>query len=329
MKAWVIDRVGGPEVLELRDVELPDLQPAEVAIKVKAFGVNAAERYRRLGNMGPIEGVVVPGIEAVGEVIADPSGRLAPGTAVATIMGGLQFDRFGSYAEQVNVLASNVLELPPNNLGWAQLAALPQSYITAWGAVDKSLRIDSESNLLVRGAASALGLSAISLAAKVIGAHVIGIVRSEKDFDAVKHAGAAHVLIDSANTAGEVRDIAPAGVDGVLDIVGGAESAQLARVVRPFGKVTVVGLLAGPPILENFNLIEDLAPAVSIGFFPSQLVGSPALPISEAPLALVIDAIADGRVPSQLAATYGFDDVPRVHELLDGPRAAGKIVVTL
>lgn len=329
MKAWVISREGGPEVLELRDVDLPDLRAGEVAIKVKAFGVNAAERYRRLGKMGPIEGVVVPGIEAVGEVVADPSGRLAPGAAVATIMGGLQFDRFGSYAEQVNVLAGNVFELPSSDLGWAQLAALPQSYITAWGAVDRSLRIGSQSSLLVRGAASALGLSATSLAAKVIGANVIGIVRSEKDLDAVTRAGAAHVLVDTVDLAGRIRELEPAGVDGVLDIVGGPESARLAELVRPFGKVTVVGLLAGPPVLENFSLIDDLAPAVSIGFFPSQLVGSPALPIADAPLALVIDAIANGTVVSQLAATYGFEDVPRVHELLDGPRAPGKIVVTL
>lgn len=329
MKAWVITREGGPEVLELRDVDLPDLQPGEIAIKVKAFGINAGERYRRLGKMGPIEGVVVPGIEAVGEVVADPSGRLAPGAAVATIMGGLQFDRFGSYAEQVNVLAGNVFELPPNDLGWAQLAALPQSYITAWGAVEKSLQIESESLLLVRGASSALGLSAISLAAKVLGAHVIGIVRNEKDLNAVKRAGAEHVLIGSDDLADRVRELAPAGVDGVLDIVGGPESVRLARVVRPFGKVTVVGLLGGPPVLENLNLIEDLAPAVSIGFFPSQLVGSPALPISEAPLALIVGAVANGTIPSQLAATYGFEDVPHVHELLDGPRVPGKIVVAL
>ncbi|WP_078344264.1 zinc-binding dehydrogenase [Mycobacteroides chelonae] len=329
MKAWVITREGGPEVLALRDVDLPDLQPGEVAIKVKAFGINAAERYRRLGKMGPVEGVVVPGIEAVGEVVADPSGRLATGTAVATIMGGLQFDRFGSYAEQVNVLASNVFEIPPNSLGWAQLAALPQSYITAWGAVEKSLWISAGATLLVRGAASALGLSATSLAAKVIGANVIGIVRSDKDLDAVKRAGAAQVLIDSSDLTDKIRELAPAGVEGVLDIVGGHESARLSRVVRPFGKVTVVGLLAGPPVFENFSLTDDLAPAVSIGFFPSQLVGSPALPITEAPLNLVIDAVASGTIPSQLAATYGFEDVRRVHESLDGPRAPGKIVVTL
>lgn len=329
MKAWVITREGGPEVLELRDVSLPDLRPAEVAVKVKAFGINAAERYRRLGKMGPIQGVVVPGIEAVGEVVTDPSGRFAPGTAVATIMGGLQFDRLGSYAEQVNVLAGNVFELPRTDLGWAELAALPQSYITAWGAVDRSLGIDPGGSLLVRGAASALGLSATSLAAKVIGANVLGIVRNEGDFDAVKRAGATQVLIDSADLADKVRELAPEGVDGVLDIVGGPDAARLAQLVRPFGGVTVVGLLAGPPVLENLSLIDDLAPAVSIGFFPSQLVGTPALPIADAPLARVIDGVANGSISSQLAATYEFEDVPRVHQVLDSPRAPGKIVVIL
>ncbi|WP_162950034.1 alcohol dehydrogenase catalytic domain-containing protein, partial [Pseudomonas aeruginosa] len=90
----------------------------EVRIRVRAFGLNRAELYRRAGKMGPIAGPVVPGIEAVGEVLQDPAGQFRVGQRVATAMGGMQFSRNGSYAEEVTVLRSNVVALPDSELSW-------------------------------------------------------------------------------------------------------------------------------------------------------------------------------------------------------------------
>ena len=132
MKAYVVEQAGGPEVLKMKDIASPAPKPHEVKIRVKAFGLNRAEVYRRAGKMGPISGQVVPGIEAVGEVIEDPAGVLRMGQRVATAMGGLQFARNGSYAEQVTVSRSNVVDLKGVTLAWDELAALPESYLTVW-----------------------------------------------------------------------------------------------------------------------------------------------------------------------------------------------------
>src|SRR6266702_745726 len=113
MKAIHITVYGGPEVLSV--TELPDPVPAagEVLIRVRAFGLNHAETYMRSGAWGDV--AQVPGIECAGTVEADPSGqlatgtRLAPGTPVNAILGGVGRTRNGSYDELVTVPASNVV----------------------------------------------------------------------------------------------------------------------------------------------------------------------------------------------------------------------------
>ena len=104
MKAIIISSYGGPEVLTV--TELPDPVPAdgEVLIAVRAFGLNHAEAYMRSGAMGEV--AKVTGIECAGTVVADPSRRLAEGTAVVAILGGMGRTRNGSYAELVTVPAS-------------------------------------------------------------------------------------------------------------------------------------------------------------------------------------------------------------------------------
>jgi NADPH2:quinone reductase len=127
MKAYIIGHAGGPEVLRLADIPAPEAKEDEVKIRVRAFGLNRAEVYRRACKMGPIDSPVVPGIEAVGEVISDASGTFRTGQRVATVMGGMQFSRPGSYAEEVAVLRSNVIDLHDTTLSWAELAALGPS----------------------------------------------------------------------------------------------------------------------------------------------------------------------------------------------------------
>ena len=115
MKAILITAYGGPDVLSV--TELPDPVPAagEVLIRVRAFGLNHAETYMRSGAWGEV--AQVPGIECAGTVEADPSGRLAPGTPVIAILGGMGRTRNGSYAELVTVPAGNVVPVS-TSLSW-------------------------------------------------------------------------------------------------------------------------------------------------------------------------------------------------------------------
>ena len=124
MRAIVITEPGGPEVLQIQEVADPVPGNAEVLIAVEAFGVNHAETHMRKGEWP--EATQISGIEAVGTVVTDPSGVLAEGTKVLTIMGGLGRTRNGSYAEYTVAPASNVASIE-TSLDWADLAAIPES----------------------------------------------------------------------------------------------------------------------------------------------------------------------------------------------------------
>ncbi len=131
MRAIVVTKVGGPEVLQIQEIPDPVPSEGEVLIRVKAFGINHAETHMRRGEWP--EATPVSGIEAVGTVLHDPSGTLAEGTKVMTSMGGLGRVRNGSYAECTIAPAANVAQID-STLDWTDLAAIPESYATAWTA---------------------------------------------------------------------------------------------------------------------------------------------------------------------------------------------------
>lgn len=328
MKAYVIERAGGPEVLQLRDI--PSVRPKadEVRMRVRAFGLNRAEVYRRAGKMGPITGPVVPGIEAVGEVIEDPSGSLRTGQRVATAMGGMQFSRAGSYAEEVTVLRSNVIDLDGTSLSWEELAALPESYITVWGALGRLIDTTPGQTILVRGASSSVGQAGVAYA-KARGLSVVATTRSTGNAARLKAIGADAVVIDTLEIADQVRAAAPQGIDVALEVVGASTVRDSLKALKPFGTAVVIGLLGGAPVLENLHLMNDVPAATRLAFFPSGLFGTASLPASDAPLKWVASQVAVGQMPSLRVQTFDFDDVRRAHSLIESDRAIGKLVVTV
>ncbi|BCL75157.1 alcohol dehydrogenase [Jeongeupia sp. HS-3] len=328
MKAYVIEQAGGPEVLQLKDIPAPQAGPGEVHIRVRAFGLNRAEAYLRAGKMGAIDGPRVPGIEAVGEVIADPSGTFRTGQRVATAMGGLQFSRTGSYAEEVAVLRGNVISLDDVALQWEELAALPESYLTVWGALVKTLAVHAGQTLLVRGATASVGLAAVAYA-KELGLRVIATTRSAANADRLKQVGADAVIVDDGQIAEAVKALSPDGVDAALEVVGASTLRDTVKALKPFGAVAVIGLLGGPPVLDQFNLMQDLPNATRLSFFGSGLLGTAALPLDDAPLRHIAKGIAAQRIPSLRVETFAFDDVRRAHSLMESNQALGKLVVVV
>src|SRR5205085_1876715 len=189
---------------------------------------------------------------------------------------------------------SNVIDLHGTTLSWEELAALPESYLTVWGAVDRSLGLAKGQTLLVRGATAALGLAATAYA-KSLGAKVVATTRSERNFQRLREVGADVAIVDRGRIEEDVRRALPEGVDAALEVVGAATLRDTIKVLKPFGAVAVVGLLGGPPVLDNFNLMGDLPNATRLSFFSSGLLGTPALPLRDAPLRAIADATAAGR----------------------------------
>lgn len=326
IRAVIAKAPGGPEVLEVVQIDPPTAAEGEVEVRVRAFGLNKAESYYRSGNYGTFVPDQALGIEAVGEVIRDPSGRFAVGQRVATAMGGMMFSSHGGYAEHIAVKASNVIAIHAD-LPVARLAALPEAYLTVWGALDKNLEIAAGQSLLVRGATSSVGLAAVAYA-KARGLTVIGTTRSEARKELVRGAGADHVVIDDGSVHAQVREIAPEGVDAAIEVVGASTVKDTLKAVRPWGQVAVVGLLGGPPIIESFNLMGDLPNTVRLSFFSSGLLGSPTLPLDSSPLNWVAEQVARGAIADSLSHTFTVDQIQDAHRLLDSGEAAGKIVVT-
>ena len=242
MKAIIISSYGGPDVLTV--AELPDPVPAagEVLIAVRAFGLNHAEAYMRSGAFGEV--AEVTGIECAGTVVADPSGRLAEGTAVVAVLGGMGRTRNGSYAELVTVPASNVVEVS-TSLPWTDLVALPEVYATAWAGLRQNLDLRPGQTVLIRGATSALGQAAVNVAAEQ-GATVLATTRSPDRAALLERIGATTVLIDDLPSGVQFSFYGSAFVLGssefplteipLAEMIGKAESGRYqAKPARVFG----------------------------------------------------------------------------------------------
>ena len=325
MKAIVITAYGGPEVLSV--AELPDPVPAagEVLIRVRAFGLNHAETYMRSGAWGTV--AQVTGIECAGTVQADPNGRLAAGTPVIAILGGMGRTRNGSYAELVTVPAGNVVPVS-TALPWTDLVALPEVYATAWAGLHQNLGLRPGQTVLVRGATSALGQAAVNIAAED-GVTVIATTRSAGRADLLRDIGAAFVLIDDGALADQVVRL-NLRVDGVFDLVGNSALRDSLRIARPGGRVCQLGFLGGLEPLAEFNPIADVPTGVQFSFYGSAFVlGTENFPLADIPLQEMITKAESGRYRAKPVEVFGFEEIVEAHRAMEQGLAGGKMVVTV
>jgi NADPH:quinone reductase-like Zn-dependent oxidoreductase len=325
MKAIVITAYGGPEMLSV--AELPDPVPAagEVLIRVRAFGLNHAETYMRSGAWGKV--AQVTGIECAGTVQADPNGRLAAGTPVIAILGGMGRTRNGSYAELVTVPAGNVVPVS-TALPWTDLVALPEVYATAWAGLHQNLGLQPGQTVLVRGATSALGQAAVNIAAED-GVTVIATTRSAGRADLLRGIGAASVLIDDGALADQVVRL-NLRVDGVFDLVGNRALRDSLRIARPGGRVCQLGFLGGLEPVAEFNPIADVPTGVQFSFYGSAFVlGTETFPLADIALQEMIAKAESGRYRAKPVKVFSFEEIVEANRAMEQVLAAGKMVVAV
>ncbi|WP_199179971.1 zinc-binding dehydrogenase [Chromobacterium sinusclupearum] len=326
MRAIVRQQYGGPEQLQIQDVPKPIAANGDVLVRVRAFGLNRAEQYFRQGVWGEV--AAISGIECAGEVEHDPNGRLSHGQAVIALMGGMGRSRNGSYAEWVCVPASNVVPIQ-TSLSWAELAALPESYATAWTCLHDNLALQEGDTLLIRGALSALGQAALALA-KQRGASVIATVRQASRLEAARRLGADEAWVESPSLSSQMADAKAQGVDKVLDLVGTSTMLDSLRLAKRNGRVCVAGFLGGHEPIAAFDPMAHLPSGRHLSFFASALVfGGAEYPLGEIPFQQIIEWAENGDIPAKPASVFPFEDIQAAHRLLDEQAAGGKIVVTL
>jgi NADPH2:quinone reductase len=325
MRAIVIKQYGGPEVLALEERPIPQPKPGHVIIEVKAFGLNHAEIYFRKGAWGDV--AEISGIECVGVVKSDPDRRFVAGQKVMAIVGGMGRSFNGSYAEVASVPASNVVAVK-TDLPWEELAAIPESYATAWSSLSGILKVTAGQIVAIRGATSALGQAAVNIAAHA-GARVIATTRNATRASMLENLGAKEVLLESSELSKRIRERHPQGIDAVLDIVGNTTVLDSLAMLRRGGHVCLVGFLGGggPLALEP---VFQMPSGTHLSVFASALVtGTPEFPLSEIPFQDIVDRVAAGTYKAKPPKVFRFEDIQEAHRLMESNQANGKIVVRL
>jgi len=323
MRAAVVQNPGKPEVLELREVAKPKPRSGWVLIRVRAFGLNRSELFTRQGHSGSaVKFPRILGIECVGVVEAAPDSPLQPGQKVAAVMGGMGRAYDGSYAEYTLVPATHVMPVA-TDLPWEMFAAIPETFLTAWGSLVTSLNVRKGNTLLIRGGTSSVGMAAVTLA-KDLGATVIATTRSAAKKQALIANGADHVVIDNGSISDAVREIFPTGVTHVLELIGTATLLDSLKTAARQGVVCNTGILGNAWVLKEFEPMAAIPSSVRLTTFLSDTVDASN---STAQLQRVLDAASDGRYRVNLNKVFRLDEVVEAHRYMEANQATGKNVV--
>jgi NADPH2:quinone reductase len=322
MRAVVVHEPGGPEVLRFEERLQPEPLAGQVLVRVHAFGLNRGELMTRAGLSG--SAVTFPrvlGIECVGEVVGAGSDGLTGGQTVVAAVGGMGRDFDGSYQE-VALLPSRQVTAVNTSLSWAELGAIPETFGTAWGSLDL-LKLSAGQTLLVRGATSSVGMAAITLA-KARGVRVVATTRQAVKRAALESNGAEYVVIDNGTVAERVRAVVPAGVDGVLELVGPNAMMDSLQALRPGGNACQTGILEG-----SWDEANARAEAQRLGIAYHRFTSTGVINRDSYGRIFqeIIDDIQRGRYRLNLDRTFGLNDVVEAHRYMESNAAAGKVVV--
>jgi NADPH:quinone reductase-like Zn-dependent oxidoreductase len=242
-------------------------------------------------------------------------------------MGGMGRSINGSYAELTRVPASNVMPVK-TELSWDALAAIPESYATAWAALHGNLDLKAGQTIVVRGATSALGQAAVNIASHA-GARVIASTRNPKRAETLEALGAKEVVLEAPDLSQRVRDRHPQGVDAVLELVGNSTVVDSLKMVRRHGRLCQAGFLGGLGPIQDFMPVMQLPSSVHFSFFGSFMFGAPAFPASEVPMQTIVERVENGAYKAKPARVFRFEEIRDAHRLMESGAANGKIVVSL
>lgn len=321
MRAVVTTGPGGPDVLELRDVPLPEPGPGEIRVRVRAFGINRADLLQRRGRYAPPPGVPadILGLEFAGAVSKRGHGvtRFSPGDAVMGLAGG------GTYAEEVVIPEGHAVPIP-EQLDPVTAAAVPEAFVTAHDAL-RRVEVGDGMWVLVHAVASGVGLAVLQLA-RAWGARCVGTSRTPSKLRRARDLGLDVAVDSSTGSFKEAVLKATGGVHGVIDLIGGPAFPETLATLRPAGRLVLVGLTAGATASVDLALVLRNR---------LRIEGTVLRPRSVEEKTAAVAAFADDVLPLLAAGTarpvvhavLPFDQVAEAHRLMEANANVGKILV--
>ena len=360
MRAVVITRPGGPEVLELHEVPVPQAGAGEVLVRVRAVGLNRADVLQRKGHYPAPPGVPadIPGLEFAGEVAAlgapavtAGSHRWSAGDRVMGLVGG------GACAEYVVAHGDTMLEVPGDWPGASRpggadpgpglsavaagpadaagrpvsslvaAAAIPEVFLTAYDALVRQLHLVAGESVLIQAVGSGVGTAAVQIS-RAWGARTFGTSRSAAKLGRAAPLGLDVAIDSSREDFAEVvkRETGGRGVDVILDLVGGPalEGNLRARAVR--GRMVVGGLTAGRTAPLDLGVVLNKRLTIVGTALRSRALEEKAALTRDFERE-VMPLLASGRVAPVLDRVFPMAEVAEAHRVMEANEHFGKIVL--
>lgn len=322
MKAVRLQEFGGPEVLEIVEIERPVPTGREVLVEIKAIGVNYADTARREGQYvvkTPLP--FIPGAEIAGVVVAvgEKVTTVKPGTRVVTLIES------GGYSEFALADERSLIPLP-EQLDFRNAAALPLQGLSAYHVLKTMGRLEKGETVLVHAAAGGVGTLAVQLA-KLFGAgKIIATASSAEKLKLARQMGA-DVLVNytESNWVEQVLEATGGkGVDVALEMVGGDVFNKTLKCLATFGRLVVFGAASGQPSKMYPSSLMARNQSV-IGFFLPQIMRKPEL--LQPSLVELLTYLGEGKLKLTIGGVFPLEDAVVVHRLLQSRKTTGKLIL--
>ncbi|MDP8224049.1 MAG: medium chain dehydrogenase/reductase family protein [Candidatus Lernaella stagnicola] len=337
MRQIWIPRVGGPEVLEVRETIDPTPKPGEVRIRVEASGINFADIMARMGmyqDAPPVPSVV--GYEVAGKI--DRVGDAVEGFAVGDRVAS--FTRFGGYSDVVVASVDRIFPLPPE-IDTKTAAGIPVNFLTAWLMLVRFAGVKENDTVLVQNAGGGVGLAALQIS-RAFGANVIGTASPGKH-ERLREMGAAHCIdYRSLDFETAVKDYTNGrGVDVVIDPVGGKSFKKSFRCLAPLGRLAMFGVSSFAPgktrnllaVLKGFIELPRFSPVAlmndnrAVGGFNMGHLWDETDILTQA-MEKIMALVAKGEMAPVIDKTFPFDQAGAAHAYIQDRKNFGKVLLT-
>ena len=324
MRAVIITKPGGPEVLEIQDVEMPEPVADYVRVRIHAAGLNRADLLQRTGGYPAPPGspANIPGLEFAGEVDAvGPLVRMwKPGQRVMGLAGG------GGQAEYIVIHEGLLVEIP-ENLDYVQAAGIPEVFVTAYDALFTQGRVEMGERVLIHSAGSGVDTAAIQLA-HVAGAITFGTSRSPHKLKRAKSLGL-DVGLSDQNFAMEISRLTDsAGVHVVIDLVGAPYLAQNLDALALWGRLVVISIMGGAQANLNLGLIMSKRLSIRGSTLRTRTLEEK-LEATRRFAKHVLPLLANGKIKPIIEQVYPLEEIIKAHVAMGENRNFGKLIVSM